>query len=208
MKLTQSTLPLAFLSTLALTAVSFSTADASISVTLPTPSLAGSIHILEDITFTVTTAGNLTTIVLDEWVVSDLSLTAIGGAAISPDFSYSLNAGSTATVPFSPTYALSDNYSYNTGDISPNDGLIVFENIIASVNDIFTVKAGTYILEAGSLPENFNPQAQQTFSGSVFLASDVGVRMSDDTPSVVPEPNAVVIALLAGVSFLRRRRMA
>lgn len=205
MKLTQSTLPLAFLTTLALTTVGFSTADASISVTLPTPSLAGSIHILEDITFTVTTAGNLTTLVLDEWVVSDLSLTAIGGAAISPDFSYSLNAGSTATVPFSATYALSDNYSYTTGDISPNDGLIVFQPIFADVNDIFTVKAGTYVIEAGSLPLNFNPQAQQTFTGSVFLASDVGVRMSTDTPSVVPEPSSAALAFLASLSLLRRR---
>lgn len=193
------------LASLALAALSATRADAAVIVTLPTPSEAGSIVIENDIHFTITTAGNIYEIVFDEWVTSDGSFDSIPESAISPfNLSYSLNGGATATLPWSHFV---DNQAVSVSDITPNDGIFHLDTPLSvTVGNVFTLKAATYTLAAGSLPAGFNPQAGQTFTGNAFLAGFSSTRLSANTPvDAVPEPSRALL-LLGGLSTLVFRR--
>jgi len=126
------------LASLMLAALSATSADAAVIVTLPTPSLAGSIVITQDINFTITTAGGVRYVAFDEWVTSDGTFDIFSSASISPSLlSYSLNGGATATVGFS---AFVDNLGPGSaGDITPNDGLFELGAGVSTIlNDVFT----------------------------------------------------------------------
>jgi hypothetical protein len=192
------------LASLALTAICASTAGASIIVTLPTASVTGSIEITNDISFTVTSPGSMVHVVLDEWVTSDGGRDSIGGLSISPSFNYSLNGGSTLSTPLASGAGFSDNYNTTSNALTPNDGRFTLSGgIILSPGDIFTIKAMTYTLAANSMPLGFNSQAQQTFTGNLFLAS---LNLNRLTSSVaVPEPSTAALVSLAGLGLFRRR---
>jgi hypothetical protein len=97
-----------------------SQSHAAIVVTLPTPSVAGSIFITNDITFTITTAGSVRGIIFDEWVTSDGSASAIGGSSISPiSLSYTLNSGPVVSVPLQ---GFLDNNALIVYQVTHNDG--------------------------------------------------------------------------------------
>jgi hypothetical protein len=84
---------------------------AAVIVTLPTPSLAGSLVITSDINFAITDDGDVRGIVFDEWVTSDGAQQFINGANISPgSLTYSINSGSPAAASLT---GLFDNFAFN-----------------------------------------------------------------------------------------------
>lgn len=193
------------LASLALLALSLSRVNAAVIVTLATPSTVGSIEITQDINFTITTAGSVRGFVFDEWVTSDGLQNGIAFGFTPNALSYSINAGATSTTTIS---ALQDNAGSSTFALTPNDGYLFFNPLSVAVNDIFTVKAGTYTLAVNSTPSGFNPQANQTFAGNTFMIDGVGGRMSADTSAgAVPEASRALL-LLGGFGALvfRRRR--
>ncbi len=192
------------LASLVLAALSATSADAAVIVTLPTTTEAGSIVITQDINFTITTSGSVRDVVFDEWVTSDGSSEAFFSGSISPNLlSYSLNGGATATVQLS---IFRDN-EIISNDITPNDGyLFIGTTVPTTLDDVFTVKAATFTLAANSLPAGFNPQAAQTFTGNAFLTTTLGDRLTANTSvGAVPEPSRALL-LLGGLSTLVFRR--
>lgn len=156
-------------------------AQAAIKVTLPTATAAGSIVITQDITYTLTNSGHVRGIALDEWVTSDGVQHQIPG--ISPGLSYSRNGGLAASANW-------DGFYDNAGQAADSDGVTASDgyfylasNIAVTLNDLFTLKAGTYTLPAGSLPAGFNPMAAQTFTGDTFLITSQGYRLSSNVPA-------------------------
>lgn len=193
------------LASLVLAAMSATSADAAVIVTLPTVSTAGSMVFTQDINFIITsTGGYVFNVVFDEWVTSDGSRTNLD---LSPSLlSYSLNGGAPETVALS---ILVDNNNFAAGDITPNDGSINFPlGVFTTLGDVFTLKAATYTLAANSLTAGFNPQADQTFTGNAFLVttSKGGSRRSANTSvGAVPEPSRALL-VLCGLSTLAFRR--
>ena len=182
-------------------------AAAAIVLTLPTASTAGSLVITEDIEYTITTTGNLSIIIFDEWVTNDGTRSRITADAFSAaPISYTINAGPPAGGAVS---SLVDNTGAVFNHVNHNDGYLFFlSDIPVAAGNTFTLLAATYELSAGSLPVDFNPQANQTFTGNSFLAGRDGARLSSDTSAgAVPEPSQLV--LLTGALLplaLRRRR--
>ncbi len=166
-------------------------------VTAPTASSNGSFQITTDITFAITTSGTAHVFLLDEWVTSDNSWTF---SNYSPDLQISVNNG--ASGAYAGRFA--DNFNSFGFQLSPNDGYLVTNAVISVTSgDNVTLKAGTYSL--GSV-EGFNPQANQTFTGNMFLTDVIGVRLSDIV--ALPEPSTFLLMLSAGLvmSPIRRAR--
>jgi len=196
------------IASLALVLLSTPMTEAAVIVTLPTPTVNGSIVFTNDINFTVTASGYVSDLVFANWVTSN------GGASwvspVQPYLSFSRNGGSTITTLEGNIGAFFDNFARNVNALSPNDGMLTFATGISfAQNDVFTVKAATYTLYAGTLPYTFNPEANQTFTGDAFLTNSSGERVSADTPvgdfSAAPEPSRAL--LLFGGLILRRRRL-
>jgi hypothetical protein len=202
----KSAISASLLASLALCTMSATSAGASVIITLPTVSTAGSLVFTDDINFTISNAGGAVWLVFDESVTNDGTQNSIPSASITSAFlSYSINAGATSGVPISGIY---DNLTNFFGDATPNDGFVYFgAPVSVAVNDVFTVKAGTYTLAAGSASANFNPQANQTFTGNAYLADFYAVRLSANTSvGAVPEPSTALLGSLAGLALLLRRR--
>lgn len=174
-------------------------ASAGIIVVAPTANTPGSFQITADITFTINTAGDVELFALDEWVTSDGSP---NGSIISPNFSISINGN----LPGSYTAgSFFDNLNSTINQITANDGYFTIRSLLpVIVGDTVTVKAGTFSLAAAS---GFNPQATQTFTGSMFITGDNGSRLSN-VVTCVPEPYGLVLGLTAGIAglFVRRRK--
>ena len=177
-----------------------STAHASIICLAPTGTTAGSVQITAPITFTITTPGNLGGFVLDEWVTSD------GGdnsANLSPNLAFSVNG-----IAASNVYGFHDNLNSTASNITANDGYFYYVSgttTALAVGNTVTLLAGTYTIPAVA---NFNVQANQTFTGNMFVINSSGSALSGAT-SAVPEPSTwallVVGAGLLGFVTLRRR---
>jgi hypothetical protein len=194
------------LAALALGLGAASQSRAAIVVTLPTPTVAGSIVITNDLNFIATANGTMIGLVFDEWVLNDGSRNSFGGSAISGSLSYSVNGGAVATSGLS---SFLDNHTVNSGTFTPNDGFVSqFTPISLTVGDVFTLKASGFTLAANSLPSGFNPQTQQVFTGNAFLLNTSFARFSDNTPvgGAVPEPGTAALGALAGLALVRRRR--
>lgn len=215
----KSLLSKSLLASLALFTVSATHADAAVIVTLPTATTAGSIQFTNDITFTLTRAFASTWIqvVLDEWVVNDGSFSSFisSNGGITPNnvaFEKNGTPMSMRALSGSSSYWLVDNANRTLNSQTPNDGLLELPlaPITLAIGDTFTLKAATYTMAAGTTPAGFNPQANQTFTGNMFLTNDGGTRLSADVSAgAVPEPSRALL-LLGGLSTLafRRRRVA
>jgi hypothetical protein len=206
-----------FLASLALFTLSAIHTDAAVIVTLPTATTAGSIVITQDITFTLTGSVGATAhmeVVFDEWVTSDGGLNSFNSTPITPNtFSFAKNDVLMSSLNITTSNILVDNQA-NSGAITPNDGFLDFRPGVAlTPGDTFTLKAATYTMPAGTTNQNFNLQANQTFTGNAFLASDYfdsGARLSSNVSlGAVPEPSRALL-MLGGLSTLafRRRRVA
>lgn len=194
------------IASLALVTLSSASADAAVIFTLPTPTVDGSIVITQDINFTMTTAGGPLFMVFDEWVTNDGTRNLFSAASISPNFSRSVNGGATGTSIWDQ---IQDN-NFALNDVTLNDGYLKIGTTVGlTAGDVYTVKAATYTLAAGSLPVGFNPQAAQTFTGEAFLAGASLNRLSANTSvGAVPEPSRAMLTLagLGGVALRRRRK--
>lgn len=181
----------------------WSTADAQIVVVAPSSSGFGTLHVLNDINFMVTTTANAQLFVLKNWVTSDGFNTGSSGfgGAIFGDYdvyAYSINSG--VPVPMiNPV--LNDNLAQSVGDLLANDGYLAGASFAVSTGNRVTLKAGFYGLTAVS---GFNPMGTQTFTGTMFLADSNGVRISDFV-TAVPEPSGVALGAL-GLFMLGKRR--
>ena len=212
----KSLLHKSFLASLALFTLSAIRTDAAVIVTLPTATTAGSIVITQDITFTLTGSVGATAymeVVFDEWVTSDGGLNSFNSTPITPNtFSFAKNDVLMSSLNITTSNILVDNQA-NSGAITPNDGFLDFRPGVAlTPGDTFTLKAATYTIPAGTTNPNFNLQANQTFTGNAFLASDYfdsGARLSSNVSlGAVPEPSRALL-MLGGLSTLafRRRRV-
>ena len=186
-----------------------SATHAAIVVVAPTASAAGSFTITSDITFTITTRGNARAFVLNEWVVSDghpdfSSFPASGqhGLTLSIDGRTPQDFGTGSFV---------DNRASTVGQITANDGDFEVAPFLVFAGDTVTLKAASYTLSATS---DFNPQANQMFTGGMFITdSDTFSRISDIVSvGTVPEPatwlgGALLTCLVLGSVMRRHRRI-
>jgi hypothetical protein len=124
-----------------------------------------------------------------------------GTSSLSPSsLSYRKNGGAIQTVT---GLSFVDNFVTNFVNITPGDGSIGFGNVSVSLGDTFTIVSATYTNTAGVVP-NFNPLANQTFTGNVFLADINGIRRSGNV-ALVPEPSSALLGL-CGLTLLALRR--
>ena len=199
--------PSALLAGLTLAFVSLPAAQAAVIVTLPTSSADGSIVITHDIPFTITTAGTMVAFFLDEWVISDGGNDVYRINKPPQSLVYTLNGGSPSATPLQ---SFRDNVAVSDGAMTPNDGYLLLntkEGVAVSLDDVLILKAQSLRLDAESLPPGFNRQANQTFTGNLYLTDVDGVRLSANTPAgAVPEPGTVMLGALAGTFALLRRR--
>ena len=145
-----------------------------IAVVRPTTTTAGSMTILKDITFNITVTGTTQLVVLDEWVTSDGTPTFY---PVSGTYTYSINGAANQTLPMN---SLLDNSTGGFGAVSANDGYFYPSSAIpVAAGNTFTIRSGTYVLPAAGNAASFNPQANQTFTGNVFLVNSAGTRISD-----------------------------
>ena len=163
--------------------------QAALIVKLPTATTAGSIENTEDITFTMTGsyASADVHLVLDEWVPSDGTQNNI---SIPASFPISINGGSDIGRASS---LLRDNATGILADLTANDGFLGLGELTLVSGDTLTVRAGTIICPAQVIT-GFNPQANQTFTGSVFLMANLGTRISN----IVTLPPAPPFATTGG----------
>ncbi len=199
--------PAALLAGLTLALASLPAAQAAVIVTLPSSSAEGSIVITQDISFRITTSGTMVAFLFDEWVTSDRENDIYWLYDPQQSLDYTLNGGSPTATPLS---SFRDNIAVFGGAMTPNDGYLLLNTKVGvgvSVDDVLTLKAQTWMLPAGTLPAGFNSQANQTFTGSMYLTDVDGGRLSANTPvGAVPEPGTTLLGALAGLTLLRRRR--
>ena len=190
-----------FIHLLVVAALSVGGATAAIVVDLPTPSSNGSLQITQDISFTVTVGGQMQSLVFDEWLANDGNY---DGIDFTLPISYTINGGSVMNIN---SYRLADNtLGFFGGSVTADDGHLIFASAVSLLaGDVFTLKAGAYTLPQGSYP-NFNPLADQTFTGNVFLANSSHVTMTALTPVEVPEPTRAVLLIGGMILTMNRRR--
>ncbi len=186
------------LAAITLAALSVTASHGVVTITGDPASGTGELEITEDITFTISTTGEFWLLVFDEWVTSDGHLTQSSQTPVT--LAYSLNGvdSTTSDIQFA------DNLNLSANDVSANDGYLGTYTDPVAVNsgDIFVIKAGKWAMNEDV---QLNPGIIGTFTGSVFLADDDGIRISNIL--TVPEPSS---ALLLGLGVfrlsLRRRR--
>lgn len=157
-----------------------------------------SVQITQNVTLTVTTAGNFSGLVFDEWVATDDSVNQVDMS----DLTFSLNGGA---AQFTQSTSLIDNYNNTFSSLTPNDGFFFFDPILVSLGDTVTFSVQT-VSNTGAIA-GMNPALDgPPFSGQAFLMDSNGNRISNLTP--VPEP-ATAGLLLGGVAlgllYFRRR---
>ena len=186
--------PIAFVSVAACALLGLAPqARADIVVVAPTASTNGSFTITNPITFTITTAGNAQFFALDEWVTSDGSLNF---SSFFPDLFISINGGAPMQAGAG---SFADNASQIIGQITADDGFFTADPFAVAVGVTVTLLPNAYNLGPSS---GFNLQANQTFSGNMFITDSGGALLSNVvSAAAVPEP-ATWISLLGGVAIL------
>lgn len=174
-------------------------ASGAVVVTAPTALADGSLQITEDIIFTMTTgmAGSGISIVMDQ-AISSPDGTVHGTLFPGLEFALSFNGG----VPvFYSGFMVDDSFSQL--DLTANDSYFgTSDSVSFAMGDTVTVKAATYVLQAGFA---FNPQSSQTFTGVLFVTDSVGNRISNFV--ALPEPSSALMgAMGAGLLLGNRRR--
>lgn len=135
-----------------------------------------------ELTFTLTSSGDIYAIIFDNWVSADDG--RLNERFGTGSITYRIDGGSPATV--SGTVGLIDNVVRAIGSVSPRSGALAFDggSIPASAGQTITFSPFTLSLTSDS---NFNPLALGSFTGNVFLIDTGNDRI---TPSIaaVPEP--------------------
>lgn len=153
-------------------------AQAAIKVVVPTTTTAGSLQITQDITFPITKTGGAKVLVLDEWVNSD---GANIGLSISANLTYSINGGANQNVLLIGIY---DNQAFPFGGFTANDGyLTLLTAIPVAIGDTLTIRSATFVLPPQGNSSTFNPQANQTFTGNIFVTDNNTEKISSNVPA-------------------------
>ena len=182
------------LALLGLLAITAPHAGGQVVVVAPTASTNGSVTFTQDITFTITTAGNAGAFILDDWVTND----GTNSASVFSGLAISQNGGAS----FMLHGSLRDNLGANVASLTVDDGYFNVTNSFGvAVNDTITVLAGTYTLGAA---DGFNPQATQTFTGNMFITDTGANRISEVV--LVPEPTTLGLLIVGGMLGLAASR--
>ena len=189
----------ALVAAIAMATTSMGRAAIVISGNFNTGSPAPKLTITQDISFNITTTGDLTVIGLDEWTTNDTTQTSVT-VLVGQEISY-VNNGTPGTIKLARLF---DNYTNSQGILSENDGILFFDQIQVTAGTTFVLKAGSF--EFGS-SSNFNTLLSDgfTFTGNTALATSSIGRLSENGVSV-PEPSAALLSLLGAGFLLRRKR--
>ncbi|HEV7403994.1 MAG TPA: DUF4394 domain-containing protein [Chthoniobacteraceae bacterium] len=163
-------------------------APRGITVILPTATTPGTLTIHGDIAF-ATTSNSVRGFALDEWVADDGTLSTLG-------LGLSLHATLNGAPLELPSPSLVDNQFGSLGALTENDGSVVAAQAVpVQLGDALVIKAGAYAIPPGGTA-GFNPQAQQTFTGKVFLL-DGNLQSASDPIYLTP----------GGVAILGNKRL-
>lgn len=152
------------------------------------------VNLTSDLTFTIeTSTSNLVHLVFDEWVTHDGGSTATAIFGFRFNLEYSIDDGPEQTTFIS---SLTDNHADTFGDLTPNDGYFLFNNIAVAAGQMFKVKANSYSF---AKDDNFNSDAAGSFTGNIYLADHFGNQIG--TLAVVPEPSSSAL-FVGGLLFV------
>ncbi len=176
-----------------LAVVTLTSAEGAVVVVAPTSTVAGSLQINNDITFTVTRSQWLTYIVFMDWAEFDGSLSSSPVNGVT----YSINNGPVQSM----NLQLDDNRGAYDASPTSNNGSLIEPGFFLNSGDLFTLKANNYTLGPTA---NFNPLVTQTFTGNMVLVDGGETIMSNIVP--VPEPSSVFLVSLGTLALFRRTR--
>ncbi|WP_269538974.1 PEP-CTERM sorting domain-containing protein [Cerasicoccus fimbriatus] len=163
-----------------------------------------SVQLTNSISYSATSNGSITMIILDEWVVYD----GVNNGVLMENLSYQIDAG---PIQFTSDAALFDNFGTDLLALSANDGYISFNGITINSGQTITFLPGTYLNT--TTDPGMNPALNGlSFTGDSVIAGPVANALSAPTSvggvAVIPEPSTyMAIAGFAGLGlFLWRRR--
>ena len=162
-----------------------------------TGSPTATFSITEPITFNITKTDVAVVMVLNDWVSDDgtHSFALFNGGFVF----YQINGSQRGE--FQMGYIDDNQASEILGDMDSNDGSIsTLIPVIAG--QTVTIFPGTFSISHPD--QDFNPPPT-VFTGSVFLASYFGERISDIV--VVPEPGVSMLAPLSAIALVFRRKL-
>ena len=176
-------------------------ANAAVSISGSIPLGTGKFVISEDLTFKITTTGNVRFVNFDEWVASndgDATFLALlpGQLVISVNGQLDVSYGG---------MKLCDG-NWTGGNVTANDFYFFSDGIIpVTAGDTLTVRSGSWSIPASP---GFPAGAAKVFVGNAYLSigTGTGARISEIT--AVPEPTTAILAGLGalGMALDRRRK--
>lgn len=176
-------------------------AAAAVSISGSIPLGTGKFVISEDLTFKITTTGNVRFVNFDEWVASnDGDATFL---ALLPD-QLVISVNGQLDVSYSGMKLADGNWT--GGDVTANDFYFFSDGIIpVTAGDTLTVRSGTWSIPASP---GFPASAAKVFVGNAYLSTGTGMGEMVSEITAIPEPTTAILAGLGalGMALNRRRK--